>query len=382
MKHPLRIIYTGAFLFSLGSALLAYVNSGFVASFVGESKVGLVYAASSVINLVFLILAPKIDSIFGNRNLISFFSLVASFCLLGLVKASDATIAIPLFILYLSSMTIVMFSLDIFVEAFSKDEDTGHNRGFFLTTINIAWIMSPLLSGYLITLGGYTAIIPLTALALMSVSFIFSHFMRAFKDPAYQEIDPRETLKKVKEDRNLSLTLVLQFLLQFFFSIMVIYTPIYLHTHIGLSWQTIGAVFTVMLLPFGLFQIPLGIVADKWLGEKEIMFFGFIIMAIAVFFVPNITMAVFAPWAIILFLSRTGAASVEVMTETYYFKKINSGDAGLISALRSMVPLAYITGPLVASLVIEFYEIKSIFYILGFMMLLGALITLLIKDTK
>ncbi len=382
MRHPLRIIYIGAFLFSLGSALLAYVNSGFIASFVGEGKVGLVYATSSIINFLFLVFAPKIDSIFGNRRLISTFALIAVFSLFGLSKATEAIFAIPLFVLYLSSMTIIMFSLDVFVEAFSKNENTGHTRGFFLTTINLAWILSPLLSGYLITIGGYKAIIPLTATALLLVSFIFSHFMRAFKDPEYKDINPKETIEKLKKEKDLRITIFLQFLLQFFFSIMVIYTPIYLSDHIGLSWQTIGAVFTVMLLPFGLFQIPLGIIADKWLGEKEIMFFGFITMAISVFFVPNMSLPIFLPWAIILFFSRVGAASVEIMTETYYFKKIDSGDAGLISALRSMVPLAYITGPLMASFVINLYEIDTVFKILSLVMIIGAISSLFIKDTK
>lgn len=382
MRHPLRIIYTGAFLFSLGSALLAYVNSGFIATFVGEEKVGLVYAGASVINFIFLILAPKIDSIFGNRKLISTFALIACFSILALSSTSHAIYAIPLFVLYLSSMTIIMFSLDIFVEAFSKNEDTGHTRGYFLTVINIAWVMSPLLSGFLITQGGYREIIPITAFALIAVSFIFSHYMKAFKDPEYGERDPRETIQKIKNDKDLGLAIFLQFLLQFFFSIMVIYTPIYLSSHIGLSWSTIGAIFTVMLLPFALFQIPFGIIADKWLGEKEILFFGFIVMAISVFFVPHISLALFLPWAILLFFSRVGASAVEVMTETYYFKKISAGDAGLISALRSVVPVAYIIGPIVASIVISTSDISNIFNILGFVMIVGAISTLFLHDTK
>ena len=36
-----------------------------------------------------------------------------------------------------------------------------------------------------------------------------------------------------------------------------------------------------MLLPFVLFELPLGKVADKWLGEKEIMFGGVLITALA-----------------------------------------------------------------------------------------------------
>lgn len=382
MRHPLRIIYIGAFLFSLGSALLAYVNSGFIASFVGEGKVGLVYAVASVINFSFLLMAPKIDSIFGNRNLISIFSLVACLSVLALVNTTHAIYAIPLFVLYLSSITIIMFSLDIFVETFSKNEDTGHTRGFFLTVINLAWVLSPMLSGFLITKGGYREIIPFTATALLLVSFIFSHFMNAFKDPVYEERNPKETIRKIKSDKDLALTIFLQFLLQLFFSIMVIYAPIYLRDHIGLSWQMIGGIFTIMLLPFALFEIPYGIIADKWLGEKEIMVAGFFIMALSAFFVPHITAAIFIPWAVLLFVSRVGASAVEVMSETYYFKKISAGDAGLISAFRSVVPLAYIIGPLVASLVISTMEISYIFYILSGIMIIGAVTTFFIHDTK
>ena len=62
---------------------------------------------------------------------------------------------------------------------------------------------------------------------------------------------------------------------------MVIYTPIYLHEHIGLPWSDIGIIFTIMLLPFVLFEFPAGKLADgKW-GEKEPPIIGIILIAVS-----------------------------------------------------------------------------------------------------
>jgi hypothetical protein len=196
------------------------------------------------------------------------------------------------------------------------------------------------------------------------------------------------------------------FLLFFFYSWMTIYTPLYLHKNMGFSWNQIGVILFIMLLPFVYVQFPLGRLADKKYGEKEILSIGFVIMAIftgiiffitggnhvleKTFFVLNlgnleidITWYVIL-WAAILFVTRIGAASVEIMCDTYFFKKVDSLDTNIISCFRMVGPAAYILGPLFATLLFTFssFDIQYLFLVLGLIMFIGLKFSLSIKDTR
>jgi len=162
---------------------------------------------------------------------------------------------------------------------------------------------------------------------------------------------------------------------------MVIYTPIYLHEHIGLPWVTIGIVFTVMLLPFALFEYPLGKLADKKLGEKEIMTAGIIILAITTATLSFIGSAHIIVLSLILFGTRTGASMIEVTSESYFFKKISGADSELLGFFRMTSPLAYIVGPIVASSVLVFIDFRFLFLTLGIIMLFALRYSLTLHDT-
>jgi MFS family permease len=87
---------------------------------------------------------------------------------------------------------------------------------------------------------------------------------------------------------------------------MTVYCPIYLHTTIGLSWSEIGVIITVMLLPFVLIELPLGRLADKKYGEKEIMIIGFLILGLSTMGLAFITSTNVWVWAIALLVTRIG----------------------------------------------------------------------------
>jgi MFS family permease len=174
------------------------------------------------------------------------------------------------------------------------------------------------------------------------------------------------------------------FLLFFFYSWMTIYTPLYLHKNMGFSWTEIGIIFSIMLLPFVFIQFPLGRLADKKWGEKEILSVGFIVIAIATGLISFINGHSMVLWAIILFITRLGAATIEIMCDTYFFKKVDSLDTNIISFFRMVGPIAYIFGPLLATILFTFFDFKIqyLFLILGLIMLFGLKFSLSIKDTK
>ena len=104
---------------------------------------------------------------------------------------------------------------------------------------------------------------------------------------------------------------------------MVIYTPIYLHEYIGFGWDKIGIIFSIMLLPFVILDFPLGKLSDK-IGEKKMLMAGFLIMTSSVLAIPLMTEPLLWLWAVILFMTRVGAATIESLSESYFFKVIKN----------------------------------------------------------
>jgi MFS family permease len=208
--------------------------------------------------------------------------------------------------------------------------------------------------------------------------------LKGFKDSTYQVTDVRKTLSLVWKNKNLRNILSASFLLSFFYSWMVIYTPLYLHKDIGFSWEEIGIIFFVMLLPFVIVQFPLGRLADKKWGEKEILSVGFITLAIStgvIFFIDSSGIIL---WAVILFITRLGASAIEIMCDTYFFKKVSGLEANIISFYRMAGPAGYVIGPLLATLILSLVsgDIRFLFLILGVIMLFGLKFSLSLKDTK
>jgi predicted MFS family arabinose efflux permease len=140
--------------------------------------------------------------------------------------------------------------------------------------------------------------------------------------------------------------------------------------------------FSIMLAPFLLLEAPLGRLADKVLGEKELLITGFFIMALATGTMYFFTQTSFALWAGILFMTRVGAACVEVMTETYFFKKINAGDAAVVGLNRAVRPFAGLVGPLIATGLLVYISLPSLFLALAIFTLLGIPVAVALKDTK
>lgn len=206
--------------------------------------------------------------------------------------------------------------------------------------------------------------------------------MRKFKDPKYETPNIIKTLEKLRAQKNIQRIFAAHFFMRFFFTWMVIYMPIYLHEHIGFSWSELGIMFTIMLLPFVLLEYPLGRIADTYLGEKEILATGFIIMALSTALVPFITSANIILWTLLLVSMRIGAASAEIMTESYFFKHVDGDDAHIISFFRALRPISYICGPIVATVALTFISIQNIFLLLGIILFLSLPFSLELDDTK
>ena len=160
---------------------------------------------------------------------------------------------------------------------------------------------------------------------------------------------------------------------------MVIYTPIYLASHLGFSWGEIGIIFAIMLTPFVILPFPLGKLSDK-IGERKMLMFGFAVTALATVSIFFITQHAVWVWALILFATRIGAAIIEIMSDTYFFKHITSANDEFIGIYRNSAPLSYVLAPLVAFVIFYFTPtFNYIFLVLGAIMFYGVYVASTIR---
>lgn len=382
MTKNRKIIYLAGFLFSIPIALVSYINSSFLETYIGKNYVGIVYVIASIITILGLLKMPKILNILGNRLTVILFSLFIFSSLVLLSFSNNAFIVIPAFILYFISINFVISSIDIFIEDFSKNSNVGLLRGLYLMTINFAWIFAQVISGTLINKSSFTGIYLLGASFMVLVLLIFIFLLRDFKDPEYKKISILKTIKSFIKNKNISKIYLSNLILQFFYVWMVIYTPIYLHEFMGFGWSKIGIIFSIMLIPFVLLDFPLGKLSDK-IGEKKMLIIGFLIMTLSVLAIPFVTKPIFWIWALVLFSTRIGAATIEVMNESYFFKIVNEENADEISFFRNAASASYIIGPLLALPVLFLIpSFKYLFFVLGAITLAGLFNVLRLKDIK
>lgn len=386
------------FLFTLQFTLVIYQNSSVLGAFLSGTTVNSLYTLYAVASLFALGGMGALLGRFGNRKIVIFLltTNTVALILLGLsewrgIWALPILVALS-FILHSAVAFIGKTNLDIYAESITTFEGAGKTRGEILTVTNVAWLLGPALAGLLMPsellygraylLGAFVSF-----LALILIARIF----KEVPEPTYRGQSFLETLREVRNRPNIRHIFMANFLMHFFFSWMVIYLAPFLKDGIGFSPREISLIITVMLIPYLIVDFPLGRIADEYLGEKELLVTGFIITAFCTFFIPFLTSHEVLVWAAVLFGTRVGAATIEIMSETYFFKKIKPGDEHLISFFRNSQPLAYVIGPLAASALVFGYThyfdgtgipYQFLFLSLGFIILYGTRYALSIRDTR
>lgn len=379
------LVYLLSIIFTFQSLLTAYSSSTYLERFIAPEFVGLVFAAAAVVAMVITFTLPRLLRTIGNVNTTGLMMILMMLSLVVVGLAPTPGITIAAFIAFNALYPQIYLNIDIFLEALigEAEQATGSKRGLILTLMSLAAFFAPLAMGELI---GESSNLSSTYYVAAAIGFVFLGILvtrfRHFMDPAYETVRVRDLATSTIKNKDISTVMITQFLLQFFYTWAVIYFPLYFATVVGLSWETIGYIIAVGLFAFVVFEYPIGIIADRHWGEKEMMALGFTVLAIAsasLFYMQHAPVIAFM---VLMFFSRFGASLVEVTTESYFFKQVKGHDSNLISLFRLMRPLGNLIGALAGSLALLFFPLSFIFVLLGIVMAAGTFITLRLTDTK
>ena len=378
----LNTIFLSNIFISFHYALVLYVNSTFLNNFLSVTQISSLYIIGSIVNTLLLLYSSKILEKIGLYKYASYCVMLELLSSLGLSVATTPFVAGLCFLIHLEAISLLLFNMDMYVEEASNDNSiVGSIRATYLTVSNITIVIAPSLVAILLYNNSYFLVYSVSCLFMVPL-YYYMKKLKNVKTPKIEHIDIKATIAEYIENKNLYNIFISSFLLQLFYAYMIIYVPLYLEKYMFFSWSEIGFMFTIMLIPFVLFEMPIGEMEDDKYGEKEFLTIGFVIMSLATVFISFVTMKNFWVWAALLFITRIGASFVEVSSESYFFKQVNPNKSNVISFFRITRPLSFIAGPILATLTLQFIPFQYIFIFIGFLMVLGTKYSLALVDTK
>lgn len=386
-KNPnLLMLYTALVFLSLHWALIIYVNSWYLGQFVQPTTISALYFLGSLISLCCFFCVPTLIQNIGNYRLALYATILEIIAVIGMGVVHTALFASLFFILHFVMMPLLLFSLDVFIEEIigKRENSTGGTRGLYLSLLSLATAFGPLLTGHLMMTSGAT--LPLvyfvSVVFMLPFIYIIVQNFKTFKDPHYKNLSLARIGHVFVHDKDTRLIVLISTFLQLFFTWMVIYAPLYLINIVGFSLSEVGLIFFVGLMAYVFFEYPIGLIADKYIGEKEMMAFGFALLAIATSWYAFLAHASIGVWMCAVFVTRIGASFVEATSESYFFKHTASADADTISLFRMTRPFSSLIGAVLGGVALLYLSFNLLFIVLALLMIPGLFLTFWLKDTK
>lgn len=365
------LVYFLFFVFGFCVSLVTYVTSGFFEQAWNEVNVGVLFLIPSIFDLLALFFLHRLVRKYGTSASLIFFLCTHIIFLAALIGFGISKTGAVFMMGYLLVLTLIYAVLDVVLESFSTDQRSGRIRGMYLTFGNVGFLFGPVISTNILELWGYPALF-LLILVLTFFVFCMALFGLRQENKFYSEhMSARKIWFSVKNERDIFSIYLISVTLEFFYAIMVIYTPLYLLSTQGMSWSEIGFIFFFMLIPFVVLQYPAGRIADMYIGEKELIIFSLVIMAIFTAVIPFIKTMDWILWALVLFGTRVGAAIIDVLRDSYFYKKVDAHNVSLIDFFRTARPIGIITASGISFVLLLFFSMKAVFFLLVFILLLA-----------
>ncbi len=349
-----------SFLMGFAQAFFVYVMSSYFKLSSGMENLGLFYVVAYVVTLIILLNFHKIVRKWG-KSTVFYFSLVFKIAVISfLMNINPSYWGVGLVMLYIIFGNLEWVSLDIIIESFSADKMSGRIRGRHLTILNAGFLVGPFLSTMILEKFNFQLVFLLLFVFNCLILLISILGFRKVNHKFDLDLSVTDVIKKIWQRKNILRIYYISFVLEFFYALLVIFVPIYL-LDLGIDWKGIGIIFTVMLLPFVFLQYPMGFLADKRWGEKEFIIVSIIFMFLSTSVVYFISSASIALWSIVLLSTRIGAAMLEVLRDSYFYKRIDGHDVDLINFFRTAMPMGYILASSISVLLLLFFPVKSVF---------------------
>lgn len=346
--------------FGFADALLIYVISSYFQRVSGVDNISPFYLVIFAIVLACLAYLHVFIRTFGKSVLLAMLFGILIVTNAALMMLPDSWWSIFFLMLHLVVVNLTWVSLDIILESFSTDSRSGRIRGLYLTIVNIGFVVAPVAASRILDRFDFQGLFLVEFIVTSTMLFAVLLGLRGINQRFDGEITPRQILRKVRRKKDVLRAYHISFAIEFFYAVMIVYTPIHMR-NLGMSWDEIGIVFSIMLIPFVLVSYPLGLLADKKFGEKEMLIIALLLTGVSSGLVMFVASTKVWVWAVTLFATRLGVASVEILRDSYFYKRINGSDVDIIAFFRTARPVANIIAAVLAGIVLLVLPLPSVF---------------------
>ena len=380
----LLVTYAMTFLYALHYAIPLYATSSYLHKYFNSSIVSATYIVGSVLGLLASLKIAKSIKRFHTYQF-TFAVALAEIVVVTLFGHTNIPYLLPVFFVIHFMLQVLLFiSLNVFIESFSVQANIGSIRGLFLAILNLGIIVSPLIGGIILSVSSFAMLYTVSAIVLVPYLYFLHTYLHHIKEPAYHEVDVISAARKAFKNVNLRAAVIAELVVESFYAVMIIYSPLYLAT-IGIPLTSyLSFILPVALLPLVILPYELGLLADRKFGEKEMLIMGMLILVVTTFLCVIVTTKDVRIWAFIFLISRIGASFVETMAFSYYFKKIDREDPSLTALFISMHGVATFIVGTTGLLIAPFLSSRPqlMFIILGCAILWSISYVLPMRDTR
>lgn len=383
-KRKLLVVgFVVTLLYSLHFAIPLYVNSIMLGTMFSKAGVSIIIMLAAISALLVTTHLGQTIKKYHNykTTLMLLFVSIVSTAMIGFV---NIPLLVALFyILHFSCVAALFIMVNLYIEEFTDVDEEGATRGMFLTLLNTGILVAPLVAGGIVNTSGFMGVYIISALCLIPVIFLMRRFYAHVREPKYLNINYKVAIREALMNKNIYGALVALLALESFYVLMSVYSGIYIVETIGIPLPVyLGVIMPFALIPFVILPYGLGKLADIRTGEKEMMIAGLTMIGLSTIFISFVTSQNPLTWAVVLFIARFGSAMLEAMIFSYFFKRVDRSDVGLVALFGSIRTLAFIFVPLIGSLVFIFIDGLQTIFIFGGIAVLFAIIPVLkIRDT-
>jgi MFS family permease len=356
-----------AFIVAISSASVGTIWSIYINSFVNNaSLVGFISAFLSIIAFFsYFLIIPLVEK----SNKAQLFALILflisiSYFLFSLNK--NFYIFLLIAVVYTFFVTTRITCFRIIVKDKSKNYQLSRNEGIIYTFTNLAWIIGPLIAGFILANSEIKTVFIFSSL-FMLIAFLMLKFS-GIKDKHIN----KKTHSNIKEnffeffkDKKRRLAYILSGGVNLWWVLIYTFTPILILNQ-GLNEQWVAYFLFLIPLPLIFLEYRFAKMAGKY-GFRKMFNYGFFIafvIALSCFFISNIYIIL-----ALLILASFGLAMVEPTTEAYFFDiTTKEEEQRFYGPYNTTIEVNLLIGQLSSAFLLYFMPFKFIFLLFAIFM--------------
>jgi len=361
--------------FSFVETIWAVYIDSFVHSVVW---VGFISAFLTLISfLSFFFIIPLIEK-YSKSRLFAYSLLLfaVSYFLFSLINNFYVFIILAVFVFILLSLRIICFG--IIVRDKSSERQLSRNEGMTYTSLNLAWLIGPLIAGYFSTVYGIKSVFILASMFVF-LAFVFFRFSN-IKDVNIEKKIHKKVVRNFLDffkNKDRVYAYILGGGVNLWWVLIYLFMPLYIiREGLGIRW--VGYFLFAVAIPLVLLEYPFSKFAGK-IGFKKIFKIGFFIpffLSFLCFLIGDVYLIMF-----FLILSSIGLAMLGATTEAYFFDTLRGKqELRFYGPYNTAIDANHFLGKMSSSLLLLILPFNYIFLLYSFFMLVMFLLSFKVRN--